>query len=238
MPRANFISVPVSTTMQAIFDDFVKQKDIAKTTALSDMIELYMLATDEELYLNLKKKRLGAGRVKEMILAKDNVYTQEQFSDTLLFIKLGTAETKNGELCDGDDTINYYIEDEKARGYTWFSTDSLHYGMSKRNVSYFKRFLQQGMTVKMLFAHSDWDNDIKYSAEVLDIVSEAEQIKCPEAGAFPSVWLDSALIWIKVRNIKEEQELTASDLAIKSTGRSVKTIISNSQFHFGYVVRR
>lgn len=240
MAKQGFMTVPATATTQVIFDEFVKAKEISKTAALTDMIELYMLATDEELYLNLKKKHLGVERVNDMIISKDQAITSiKDFASTYLFIKLGIAEGPNDEVYDGDDTIQLYLDDSEERGYTWFSTNSLYYGMSKQKVGYFKRYLEQDMSVKMLFAHSDWNNDIRYSAEVLDIVSEADPIKCPEKNACPSIWTDDkALIWIKIKNIQEEHELNANNLAIKSTGRLLKTVISNSQFHFGYVVKR
>ena len=42
-------------------------------------------------------------------------------------------------------------------------------------------------------------------------------------------------IWIKIKDIQEEKTLRASMLKVRSTGANLKQVISNSQFHFGYV---
>jgi len=241
MPRQNFISVPVSDSIQAIFDDFVKTKDITKTAALSDMIELYMIATDEDLYLELKKKHLKVGRVKETINSGEVLSDDQDVFHTYLFMKLGHVKDINGNSYDGHETIQVYVEDENTRGYTWFSTESLFYGMSKKQVSIFKQAIERGHVVKILFAigqDAEGENDISYNADVLDIFSSTEPASCPEPNGFPGVWVKKARIWIKIKNIKPETILSASNLIVKSTGTSLDKVISNSQYHFGYVSAR
>ena len=58
MPRQNYMTVSVSDSVQAMFNEFVRVKDLSKTAALADVLEMYMLATDEALYWELKKKVL------------------------------------------------------------------------------------------------------------------------------------------------------------------------------------
>lgn len=242
MPRQNFISVPVSDSIQLIFDEFTKTKGTTKTAALSDMIELYMLATDEELYLKLKKEYLRVGRVKEMILTK-NVFTEDNkdIFTTYLFMKLNKVEDIHGNIYDGNETMQVYIEDEIVRGYTWFSTESLFYGMSKKQVSIFRQAIGRGYVVRILFAighDAGGENEIHYSAEVLDLFSATEPTSCPEPDAVPDVWYDKARIWIKIKNLKPETKISVNDLVVKSTGSPLKKVISTSQYHFGYVSNR
>lgn len=242
MPRQNFISVPVSDSVQAIFDEFVKEKDITKTAALSDMLDLYMLATDERLYLSLKKKYLNVEHLKESILTKnEDISVDCQISNTFIFMKLSNAQDKYGNIYDGIETIQTYMEDEQSRGYTWFSTESLYFGMAKKQVAFFTNLINQGQKVRILFAigqDAGGNNDILYSAEILDISSSAIPTSSPEHNAFPDIWYDKARIWIKIKNIVEENELKADKLIVKSTGSLLKMVISNSQFHFGYVTNR
>lgn len=242
MPRQNYMSIPVPDSIQIMFSEFVKTKEITKTAALSDMVELYMLATDEKLYLDLKKKYLNVQQVKEMITDKNAIHdSNEQLLDTFIFMKLGNSTGNNGVTYDGIETIEIYKKDANERDYTWFSTESLYYGMSKSKLEYFKNKISIGETVKILFAvgaNAGGNNDICYSAEVLDIKSDSSPIDAPEE-AYPSVWSNSkARIWIKIKNIEPETTLTADKLVVKSTGALLKTIISNSQYHFGYVKLR
>ena len=58
MGRQNYMTITVADTIQDMFNEFVTIKGITKTAALNDVVEMYMLAKDEELYLNLKKKIL------------------------------------------------------------------------------------------------------------------------------------------------------------------------------------
>ena len=54
MARPGYMSLYADERTQQIFDEFVRIKNIKKSTALSDMLEIYMLCQDEELYMELK----------------------------------------------------------------------------------------------------------------------------------------------------------------------------------------
>ena len=45
--------------LQEMFNEFVRIKGVTKAAALTDVLEMYMLASDETLYLDLKKKYLN-----------------------------------------------------------------------------------------------------------------------------------------------------------------------------------
>ena len=87
MARQNFMTISVPDTVQEMFNEFISEKGITKTAALSDVLEMYMLATDEQLYLDLKKKYLHTQEVKDMILSKNSKLDKE---DNIIFMKLGT----------------------------------------------------------------------------------------------------------------------------------------------------
>ena len=59
MGRPGYLSLYADERTQQIFDEFVKIKGVSKSTALTEMLEIYMLCTDEELYQELLKKSLG-----------------------------------------------------------------------------------------------------------------------------------------------------------------------------------
>ena len=49
MGRPGYLSLYADERTQQIFDEFVKIKGVSKSTALTEMLEIYMLCTDEEL---------------------------------------------------------------------------------------------------------------------------------------------------------------------------------------------
>lgn len=236
MARPGYMSIYADERTQQIFDEFVKIKGITKSTALTEMLEIYMLCQDEELYTELKKKSLGVEVAKQVLVERMD---SKEIND-YIFMKLGTAYDVEGNEMDGYQTIEAYMRncDENGLDYTWFSTESLHFGMAKKKVEYYNSMTKVGEKVKILFAVGEDVNDIVYSATVLEIVSGRDAVKCPgETYSKPEEISDEATakIWIKMTDIKEEKELKAAMLKVRSTGANLKQVISNSQFHFGYV---
>lgn len=236
MGRPGYMSLYADERTQQIFDEFVKIKGITKSTALSEMLEIYMLCQDEELYMELKKKSLGIETAKQVLLQR----TDKNAINDYIFMKLGETCDIDGNPMDGDETVRAYIENaaENGLGYTWFSTQSLHFGMAKKKVDYYNDLIELGETVKILFAVGGELNDIKYSATVVEIKSSKDEIWCddiPESEPEEFRTGEGAKIWIKLKDIVPETQLQASMLKIRTTGANLKQVISNSQFHFGYV---
>ena len=116
--------------------------------------------------------------------------------------------------------------------------DIIQFSCSQAQVSYYNQLISKGETVKMLFAVAGDFNDIYCSAVVQEIVSDKDLSNCPgEIASVPEEFGDEerAKIWIKITDIQREPNITASMLKVRSTGANLKQIISNSQFHFGYV---
>lgn len=236
MGRPGYLSLYADERTQQIFDEFVKIKGTTKSTALAEMLEIYMLCTDEDLYLELKKKYLGVEVAKQSLIQR----TDSKAINDYIFIKLGTAYDLEGNPLDGKETLEAYMRtcEENGLGYTWFSTQSLHFGIAKKKVSYYNQLIANGETVRMLFAIGGELNDIYCSAIVQEIVSDRDLSDCPgEAGSVPEEFGDEerAKIWIKITDIQEETGLKAAMFKVRSTDANLKQVISNSQFHFGYV---
>lgn len=236
------MTISVADTIQDMFNEFVTKKGITKTSALTSALDdvlklkMYMIAEDENLYLELKKKYLGVEAVKNMVEDRDS--TVFDIKQEFIFMKLGVSEKANGDLLDGEETMELYIADEEKRGYTWFSTQSLFYGMSQKRIDYYNKKIESGKNVKMLFAvnNENFDNDIAFLADVLKVFSAKVPVSCPEDNAYPAQFdNEKAKIWIKLANITNETDINASMLQITSTGRDLKQTISNTQYHFGYV---
>lgn len=234
MGRQNYMTITVAETVQDMFNEFVSEKQITKTAALNDVIEMYMLAKDEKLYFKLKKKYLNVEGVTQMIKDRDDNSVDNDF----LFMKLGSSTDVSGNTLDGQKTIDIYVEDEIKRGFTWFSTQALYYGMSEKRVKNYKKLITSGETVKILFGigkSAIVNNDIAYSAVIHDIISNKSPMSAPTSD-YPDEYKDQhARIWIKISGIKVESKINASMLKVKSTGADLKQVISKSQYHFGYV---
>lgn len=236
MGRPGYMSLYADERTQQIFDDFVRVKGITKSTALSEMLEIYMLCQDERLYLELKKKTLGVETAKQALLERTDVKAINDY----IFMKLGASSDREGNILDGMDTMEAYRRncEKNGYGYTWFSTESLHFGMAKKKVRYYNSLAESGEEVTILFAVREEVNDIKYSAKVLSIASSRDSLPCPgEEGSIPEEFggENEAKIWIQITDIREENELKAAMFNVRSTDAKLKQVISNSQFHFGYV---
>lgn len=234
MARQNFMTISVADTIQDMFNEFTNEKKITKTSALNDVIEMYMLAKDEELYFKLKKKYLNVEEVKQMIADRDDISVNNDF----IFMKLGISTDINGKFLNGHETMKAYMNDEIKRGFTWFSTQSLYYGMAEKKVNHYKDLMKSDEIVKIIFGigkSTKKDNDIGYSAVVHDIISEKVPIPAPTLEYPVEFNGEQARIWIKISNIEPENNINASMLKVRSTGADLKQVISNSQYHFGYV---
>ena len=236
MARPGYLSIYADERTRQIFDEFTKIKGTKKSTALSEMMELYMLCQDEELYMELKKKSLGVKAARQVLLQRNDSRTVNDY----IFMKLGTSYDRDGREMDGFDTIESYKRncEENGLGYTWFSTESLHFGMAKKKVEYYNRLCESKEPVKILFAVGEEINDIVWSASVLAIVAGREAVRCPgEADSIPDEFSaeEKAKIWIKIKDIQEDHEMKAAMFNIRSTDANLKQVISDSQFHFGYV---
>lgn len=237
MPRKNYMTINAHETVQQMFDEFVARKETQKTIALNDMLEMYMLAKDEDLYLELKRKYLNVESVKQMLSDRDNdspLLTDELF----LFMKLSYSYDNQGNEYNGHETMQAYISDEAVRGYTWFSTQALYYGMSQKRVVDYNKAICLGKKVTLLFGIGEKAgglNDIAYKADVSEIVSY-KQPTTLSTKDYPSLWHgETARIWIKLKNIQAESTLTAKLFEVTSTGADLQQVINNSQYHFGYV---
>ena len=236
MGRKGYLSIYADDKTQEVFDEFCRIKGIKKTEALTGMLDLYMLSQDEALYLELKKKVLNVSAVRDAIAST----LDRQSVNDYIFIKLSMSEDGQGNAISGDDTVKAYIRNMESNGlgYTWFSTNSLHSGMAREKVNFYNNAIAAGEEVYLLLAIADEDNDIKYRARVLEVVSSRDQSKCPgDVSAIPEEYgpEEKAKIWLRLTDIEPETDIKAEMLTITATGANLKQTISGSQYHFGYV---
>jgi len=237
MARQDYMTIAVQRSTQEIFRKFVEQKGLTVKEALSDMLELYMLATDAELYLELKEENLNVEEIRNMILDRNDVVSKND----CLFMKLGYSKTKDGDILGGHDTMNAYMRNCDVNGYTWYSTNSLTNGMNDKKVKKYNEMAKAGY-LKIYFAmnQDDVDNDIAYVAEVDEIISFSQPTEAPcKKYEYPEEWTGyKNNIWIKIHNLKEEKNVTAEDFVVVSTGNVLKDVIRKGQYIFGYIRRK
>lgn len=106
MARPGYMSLYADKRTQQIFEEFTKIKGITKSTALSEMLEIYMLCQDEKLYMELKKKSLGIEVAKQELLQRIDSCVINDY----IFMKLGMSYDNKGNSLDCYDTIKAYMK--------------------------------------------------------------------------------------------------------------------------------
>lgn len=234
MARQGYLSLYADPRTREIFDKFLEIKGISKTVALSDMMILYMLCTDENLYNELYKESMGVEKIRQEVLDMKS----EALENDYIVMKLNLAANADGGEMTGQEVIQAYMKNLQVNGlgYTCFSTQSLHHGMAPKKVAFYNECAKNGERVRILFAIVG-NNEIAYSADVQEIISNRDPISCPcDAASEPEEFRgEQNRIWIKINNLKEENAIKASKLYFRTTGSNLKDVISKSQFHFGYV---
>ena len=234
MARQGYLSLYADSRTREIFEKFLEIKGISKTVALSDMMIMYMLCTDESLYNELYKESMGVEKIRQEVLDMKS----EALENDYIVMKLNLATDVNGDEMTGQDVIQAYMKNLQVNGldYTCFSTQSLHHGMAQEKVKFYNDCVKKGEKVRILFAIAG-KNDIAYSADVQEIISNRDPISCPcDAASEPEEFRgEQNRIWMKINNLKEENDIKASKLYFRTTGSNLKDVISKSQFHFGYV---
>jgi hypothetical protein len=234
MARPGYMSIYADERTQKIFHEFTQRKGIGKSTVLTEMMQTYMLAQDEELYLQLLKESLNISKTKEIISVKED----DTAINDYIFMKLGIAYMTNNREIDGEETMQAYMRAVQEHGYTWFSTMSLHSGMAKDKISFYNQAIESGEVVKVLFALGMGINDVCYSAKLQKIVSSRDEITCPgDPNTIPIEFgkEEKGKIWFKLTELQDESEIKVDMLKFRKDDGSVKNAISKSQFHFGYV---
>lgn len=234
MARPGYMSIYADERTQQIFDEFTRRRGVTKSTVLTEMLQIYMVSQDENLYYELLKESYNIEKAKQFI---DQAEDASEIND-YIFIKLGITFGKDGRELDGEETIQAYMTAIREKGHSWFSTMSLHAGMAKEKVKFYNDAIKSGKTVKLLFAIGMGINEVRYSATVEQIVSSRDEIVCPgDAKTVPEEFgeAETGKIWLDLSSINEEKMITAEMLKFRKDGGSVKAAITSSQFHFGYV---
>lgn len=152
-----------------------------------------------------------------------------------LFKKLRPFEDDDGNIWLIPELMECYMKKERESGHAWFSMPS---HISEGKVAEYNEKIQTGNRVRILFGLNDENvnNDIAYSADVLELHTSKRFVPCPEKdGEIPEFVGETNKTWVKMRGLKEERDIRADMLIITSNGESLKDRICHSQCHFAYV---
>ena len=237
MARQDYMTIAVQKSTQDVFRKFVEIKGLTVKEALSDVLEMYMIAQDVDLYMELKKDILCVEEARNMVLDRNEKVSKND----ALFMKLGYSETNEGKIVGGHGTMEAYIRNCRENGYTWYSTNSLKSGMNDEKVRKYNALAEAGY-LKMYFAmnQDDVDNDIAYVADVEEIISYTQPtVATCEDYDYPEEWTGAKNnIWIKIKNLERDDSLSADEFVVASTGNNLKEVIQKGQYIFGYIVRK
>lgn len=166
---------------------------------------------------------------------------KNQFSlkNDFLFLRLASAETNDGLILDGNQTIAEYQKEISSHGTVWYGTDSLYYGIAKSKLEAINNCLSTDGRIKVVFVISNrgnGDNTISFVGEVVEVISSRE--KTQRFQDVPRCFSGNThKIWLKLSSIEPVNELKTTDLKVKSTNNILSKAIQGSRFQMGYLCK-
>ncbi|MBE5991338.1 MAG: hypothetical protein E7247_02945 [Paenibacillaceae bacterium] len=152
-----------------------------------------------------------------------------------IFMKLGWDSKGN---FDGFQTLEEYMRCVEDQGSTWFSTNVLASGMSKKQLEKFKKAIGNKERIYIYFVigkSGGGINEIEFRAEVIDMASAKGGIKTPSEIETPKLWInDICTIWIKLIRLRRYNAKKADDFKFVSNGRPLSGSLK-SNCCFGYI---
>lgn len=156
-----------------------------------------------------------------------------------IFMRLANAETNEGLMLDGNQTICEYQKYINKNGSVWYGTDSLYYGISKNKLKVINECLDNAGSIKVVFVISNrgnGDNRIAFTGEIVEVVSSRERTQ--RVHDVPSCFIGNKhKTWIRLSCIEKENELMTENLKVKSTNNILARAIEGSRYQMGYLTR-
>ena len=241
--KQEYITIGLPKSTLTILKKFMEIKGLTSKEVYTEITEAYMMAKDEELFRKLQNDYYNIDGIIETMKKREEEMKKKIIREAIV-CKLSDTKTTdltgNREIT-GRETIEIYKNNIQNNGknYTYYSTSNLHMGMSEKKRKEFISRIDSGDTVKIYFALNDdeTNNDIAYSAKILDIISNREPIGAPcSVDEYPIEFRNErANVWIKISDIKEESNERAEDYIVTTKGTVLKQSISTGQCAFMYV---
>lgn len=241
--NVKYMSISADADVQQIFEKFLTEKKIKKSVALTGFLEIFMIATDEELYLKLKKESLNVEKVKDRIEQEISQNSEGEMTEISnedwkdgIILRMTPQVVASGDELNEEEILKKYRQVEEEKGFSWISMNgpSRGSGINPKLLDDFCQRLELGEHIPIYFL---WNSEVQWSADIIEMVSGAVKIECPEdTSAVPVEFRDEEnRTWLKIINLKREEEYGIDDLIIAGNGHSVRSVLLNSQLVFGYV---
>lgn len=260
MSKEGYLNVTGNPTTLLIFDQFVKQLGITKTAAITDMVEVYMLATDQDLYLKLKRDFLNVDAAKKLMEKRTSnikiASPGESFN--ALWMRWKNYQSNSGQEYTPDEIFALYVAVIKEFGYALFGLNgpAAGTGFAPDKEERLRTLLAENGTVPFLISYGE---SIAYIAEfdkflckpekfnLFDYDSLLEEFRLSGSDSdsvpVPKDFVDERYrIWLRLRSLRKvtADDVTADKIYFQpkknEEPRSLKTILTTTcQVPFGYV---
>ncbi|WP_270457842.1 hypothetical protein [Faecalimonas umbilicata] len=237
MGRTGYLSLVVPDETKVIFDRFTEELGITKAEATRQMLEIYMLATDEERYLRLKKQFLHIEKAKPLIL-ENRISKSNPYTFNALWARITDADALiNGQILklSPEKIIRTYQQTIHTLGATFFSCNgpARNTGITEKRQEYLRTLLDSGIHVPLYLS---LDNETLFRADILEVLSSPEKFKVSNTYLVPSEFaFEKNRTWIKIKNLHPVQDISSRDLRFEN-GNTVRMVMKKGQLSFGYIL--
>lgn len=207
MAREGYVSVTANPSTLLIFDMFTKELGIKKTAAMTDMMDAYMMATDQELYLRLKREILRVDATAELLAQRSRnikVPPAQQFNALWM-------RWTNFESLVPDEIYNAYVsvmdenKNENKNGYCLLGINgpSAGTGFSAKNEIHLRELLNIQGTVPLLISVSE---TLEYLALFDHFECKSEKFQPEDINAIPPEFRNKETekykIWLRLTSLR------------------------------------
>ena len=260
MSKEMYLNVTGNPTTLLIFDQFVKQLGITKTAAITNMLEVYMLATNQDLYLKLKRDFLNVDAAKKLMEKRTGNIKIASPDDTFsaLWMRWKNYQSNSGQEYTPDEIFALYVAVIKKFKYALFGLNgpAAGTGFASDKENRLRTLLDENGTVPLLISHGE---KLAYIAEFDAFFCNPEKIKLlgSNSDAIPDNFRlsgsgphpipddfanESYRIWLRLRSLRKvtDNDLTADKIFFQpkknEEPRSLETILTTTcQLPFGYI---
>lgn len=259
MSKEGYLSITGNPTTLLIFDQFVKQLGITKTAAITDLLEVYMLATDQDLYLKLKRDFLNVDAAKKLLEKRTSNIKIASPDDTFNALWMRWKNFRyGGREYIPDEIFSLYLAVIEKLGYAVFGLNgpAAGTGFAPAKEERLRTLLAENGTVPFLISHG---TKVAYIAEfdkflcrpekfnLLNYDSLLEEFRLSGSDSdsvpVPEVFVGERYrIWLRLRSLRKvtTDDLTADEVFFQpkknEEPRSLETILTTTcQVPFGYI---
>lgn len=202
MSKEGYINVTANPSTLLVFDKFTRELGIKKTAAMTDMLESYMLANNQELYLRLKQEVLHVDAMAELLAQRSrNIKVPRTQHFNALWMRW-----TNFENLVPDEIFSAYVSvmGKNKNGYCLLGINgpSAGTGFSAKNESHLRELLNTHGTVPLLISVSE---NLEYLALFDAFECRSEKFQPEDINAIPPEFRNETekyMIWLRLTSLR------------------------------------